>query len=112
MYRAAVAGTPKVVTANRLIDGLVVFVADGPRWVTDIKDATVFEDGPKLDEAMAFGAAEVANRKIVDPYTIDIVVVDGGPVPERLRERIRAIGPSVDYGAKERERLTTVPAGD
>lgn len=112
MYRAAIAGTPKVITANRLIDGLVVFVADGPVWVTDINDATVFEDGPRLDEAMAFGAAEVAARKIVDPYTIDIVIEDGRPVPERLRERIRAIGPSVDYGEKERERLTAAPAGD
>jgi hypothetical protein len=106
MYRAAIAGTPKVITANRLIDGLVVFIADGPGWVTDIAEATVFEDGPKLDDAMAFGAVEVAARKIVDPYTVDITIENGRPVPERLRERIRAIGPSVDYGEQERKRLT------
>jgi hypothetical protein len=111
MYRAAVAGTPKVITANRLIDGLVVFIAEGPSWVTDIVKAAVFEDGAKLDEAMAFGAAEVAARKIVDPYTIDIIIEDGRPVPERLRERIRAIGPSVDYGEQERKRLTAARPG-
>ena len=111
MYRPAVAGTPKVVTANRLIDGLVVFIADGPRWVTNIGEAKIFADGPKLDEAMAFGAAEVAARNIVDPYTIDVFVQGGKPVPERLRERIRAIGPSVDYGADERARLNAA-AGD
>ena len=105
MFKAAIAGTPKVVTANRLIDGLVIFVADGPAWVTDIAEATVFEDGPALDEALAFGAAEVAARRIVDPYAVDIRIEDGKPVPERLREFIRARGPSVDFGDEERKRL-------
>lgn len=111
MYKAAVAGTPKVVTANRLIDGLVVFVGEGPGWVTDINRAGVFGDGPELDAAMAFGTAEVAARKVVDPYTIDVTIEDGHPVPERLRERIRAIGPSVDYGEAERKRLEAAANG-
>ena len=112
MYRVALSGTPKVVTANRLLDGLVVFITDGPSWVTDIVEATVFEDGARLDEAMEFGAAEVVSRKIVDPYTIDITIENGRPVPRRLREQIRAIGPSVDYGDEERKRLAAAPAGE
>ena len=111
MYKAAVAGTPKVVTANRLIDGLVIFIGEGPGWVTDINRATVFDDGPELEAALAFGADEVAARRVVDPYTIDVVIENGRPVPERLRERIRAIGPSVDYGEAERKRLQAAANG-
>lgn len=105
MFKAASAGTPKVITANRLDDGLVIFIADGPVWVTDIAAAKVFEDGPELDAALAFGAEEVKARQILDPYAIDVRIENGEPVPERLRELIRARGPSVDFGAAERKRL-------
>ncbi len=108
MFKAASAGTRKVVTANRLIDGLVIFIGDGPAWVTDIAEASVFDDGPQLDEALAFGAAEVTARRIVDPYAVDVTIEDGRPVPERLRELIRARGPTVDYGQDERKRLAAV----
>lgn len=105
MFREATPGTKKVVTANRLIDGLVVFVGPGPDWVTEIDRAVVLEDGRALDAALEFGADEVLARKILDPYAIDVTVADGSAVPTRLRERIRAIGPSVDYGEAERRRL-------
>lgn len=105
MFKAAVAGTLKAVTANRLIDGLVVFVGEGPAWVTDIAEAATFEDGAALEEALAFGAAEAAARRIIDPYAIDVTIEDGKPVPERLRELIRARGPTVDFGEAERKRL-------
>lgn len=111
MFKAAVAGTKKVVTANRLIDGIVIFVGPDTDWVSDIKQATVFEDGPELDAALDFGTEQVAMRQIVDPYAIDVEVVGGHPIPERLRERIRAVGPSVDYGEAERKRLETARTG-
>ncbi|MBZ0230395.1 MAG: DUF2849 domain-containing protein, partial [Bauldia sp.] len=40
-----------------------------------------------------------------EPYAIDVEIVDDAPVPVRLRERIRAVGPTVDYGADEARRL-------
>lgn len=106
MYRAADKGTPKVITANRLTDGLVIFVAEGPVWVEAIAEAKVYEDGPELNAAMEFGAEEVKARKVIDPYTIDVAVEGGMPLPTRLRERIRAIGPSVPYGEAERKHLS------
>jgi hypothetical protein len=105
MFRSAVAGPQKVVTANRLIDGVVIFVGPGRHWVTDIAEAECFADGPDLDAALAFGAEEVAARKLVDPYAVDVTIENGRPVPVRLRERIRAEGPTVDYGERERRRL-------
>ena len=111
MFRAALTGTKKIVTANRLIDGIVVFVGPGPGWVTDIRQATVFDDGTDLDAALRFGAEQVAARQIVDPYAVDVDVEGGYPMPERLRERIRAVGPSVDYGDAERRRLEAARTG-
>ena len=35
------------------------------------------------------------------PIAIDIEIVDGMPVPARIRERIRAEGPTVLYGEAE-----------
>ncbi len=111
MFKAAVAGTKKVVTANRLVDGLVIFVGEGPAWVTDIKDAEIFDDGPALEAALAFGADQVKARQIVDPYAVDVTLESGSAIPERLRERIRALGPSVDYGEAERKRLEAAVNG-
>ncbi|MHA1559480.1 MAG: DUF2849 domain-containing protein [Alphaproteobacteria bacterium] len=111
MFKTALAGTKKVVTANRLIDGIVIFVGPGPGWVTDIRRATVFNDGPDLDTALHFGAEQVTARQIVDPYAVDVDVEGGCPMPERLRERIRAVGPSVDYGEAERRRLDAARNG-
>lgn len=105
MYKAAVAGTLKVITANRLIDGLVIFIGSGHKWVENIAEAEVFEDGPELDIALAVGAEDVKARKLVDPYSVDVTIEDGKPVPSRLRELIRARGPTVDYGEAERKRL-------
>jgi len=111
MFKEAVAGTKKVVTANRLIDGIVIFVGPGPGWVTDIRLANVLDDGPQLGAALAFGAEQVTIRQIVDPYAVDVGIEDGYPMPERLRERIRALGPSVDYGEAERKRLLAAGIG-
>ena len=44
-------------------------------------------------------------RIVVEPYPIDIVDVGGRPVPARIRERIRAEGPTVVYGDAEYEKL-------
>jgi sulfite reductase (NADPH) hemoprotein beta-component len=32
---------------------------------------------------------------IVDPYTIEVKVEDGLPVPAAFRERVRALGPTI-----------------
>jgi hypothetical protein len=106
MFKAAVAGPRKVITANRLSDGLVIFIGPDRTWVTDIADALTFADGPELDAGTAFGQEGVVGRFLIDPYPIDVTVTDGVPVPVRLREAIRAKGPTIVYGDAERAKLT------
>lgn len=104
MFKAATQGPQKVVTVNRLIDGKVMFLGPGNRWVMHVAEAATFDD-TTLEAAMAFGQAEIAARQVTELYPIDVEITAEGPVPVRLRERIRAEGPSVPYGEAERAAL-------
>ena len=105
MFKAASAGPQKAITANRLGDGLVVFLDAAGGWSLAIADARLVSDGPDLDEANAYAKAQHDARIVVEPYPIDIEIVDGKPVPVRLRERIRAEGPTIAYGEAEYAKL-------
>lgn len=105
MFKAAKAGPQKAITANRLSDGLVVFLDDSGGWSLSIAEARLVSDGADLDAANAYAKRQHDARIVVEPYPIDVEMVDGRPVPVRLRERIRAEGPTVVYGEAERTKL-------
>ncbi|HEY4191551.1 MAG TPA: DUF2849 domain-containing protein [Mesorhizobium sp.] len=93
----------KVLTANRLIDGEAVWYADGV-WVEAIDAAEIAGDKAgeeRLDEA---GKAASAANLVVDVNLIDVEMLDGSIHPTRLRERIRAKGPTIrnDLGKQAR----------
>jgi len=106
MFKAAKAGPQKAITANRLDDGRVVFLDDVGGWVATLVEAQLLSDGPELDKATAYAKAQHDARVVVEPYPIDVVIVDGLPVPARIRERIRAQGPTVRYGEAEYSALS------
>jgi len=108
MFKAAKAGPRKAITANRLSDGLVVFLSEAGEWSLSVGDAALFADGPELEKALAFGKEQHEARIILDPYAIDMEVVGDTARPTRLRERIRAIGPTIAYGDAERAKLSDV----
>ncbi|TBW35964.1 DUF2849 domain-containing protein [Siculibacillus lacustris] len=83
----------QVVTANRLIDGRVVFRGADGGWVETIGAAVVLEEGAAA-AAVAASAADVAARLIVEPYAIDVATEAAAIVPRTMRERIRASGPT------------------
>ncbi len=106
MFKAAKEGPAKVITANDLRGGLVVFLDQNGGWTLKIAEARVIEDGPDLEEATAYAKAQHDARIVVEPYPIDVKVTDGVPVPVRIREKIRADGgPTVVYGEAERQKL-------
>ena len=93
------------VPANRLDDGRVVFLDANGGWPLAVTEARLLSDGPELDEALAYAKAQHDDRIVVEPYAIDIAFEDGKPVPARIRERIRAEGPTVPYGELEQAKL-------
>lgn len=83
----------QIVTANRLVDGRVVFRDEDGSWVESLHAAAVAD--PATAAAMvAASAADVAARLIVDPYAVDVVRADGAYTPKTMREKIRAGGPT------------------
>ncbi|MDO9474393.1 MAG: DUF2849 domain-containing protein [Caulobacter sp.] len=82
----------KAITANRLIDGEVVFWKSG-QWIERFAEAQIFAD----DDVAGPAAVETAKGQstvIVEPYLIDIVEAPGGWAPVSYRERLRALGPT------------------
>lgn len=93
----------KLLTANRLSDGEVVWYA-GDRWAETIAEALVAPDKESAEALEAAGARALADNLVVDAALIDIEIVDGSIHPVRLRERIRAAGPTIrnDLGKQAR----------
>jgi len=94
----------KVLTANRLADGEAVWYAAGLGWLETIHGADV-ASGAAAEEALAAaGKAAFSSNEVVDVELIDVAQADGQIVPNRLRERIRAAGPStrIDLGKQAR----------
>ncbi|WP_432285439.1 DUF2849 domain-containing protein [Aminobacter sp. BA135] len=94
----------KILTANRLTDGEAVWFAADGTWAETIDVAETV--GDKVGEARleAIGKAAYDNNEVVDVNLIDVSVVNGAIQPLRLREVIRAAGPSnrLDLGKQAR----------
>jgi hypothetical protein len=91
---------PQVVTANRLSDGIVVYLAPGGGWVEFLSEAAVFPDKPALDAALVVAQASIAANQVVDAFAFDVTVTAKGPEANHIRDRIRSRGPTVhpDHG--------------
>jgi len=94
----------KVVTANRLLDGEVVWLGADKNWVGDLSRAQILETKDDLAAAMVTAGQAIADRQVVEAYDVDVVLEDGRLTPKRLRERIRAAGPTIlpDLGKQAR----------
>ncbi|WP_346900060.1 DUF2849 domain-containing protein [uncultured Roseibium sp.] len=85
----------KVVTANRLLDGEVVWLGAENNWVGELTRAKALETKEDVAAAMATAQQSIADREVVEAYEVDVVSEDGCLTPKRLRERIRAGGPTI-----------------
>ncbi len=86
--------TRHVITANRLTDGLVVYLTDGGGWEESINRARL--TGDDADKAAALetgGQGETANI-VTGVYEVEVARQGADVVPVRMRERIRAYGPT------------------
>ena len=82
---------PSVVTANRLNDGIVVYLAPDGAWTEDIVAAARAENEDEVKELEATAAEAVRERLVISVYPMPIEVKEDGTVdPISVRERIRA----------------------
>ena len=84
-----------VLTANRLQDGIVVFLAADGRWVESIEAAVVARSAEEARALHEQGARDSAANLVVEPYLAEVAEAGGRRVPARMRERVRVDGPSI-----------------
>ena len=84
----------KIVTANRLDDGLVVYL-NGAGWSECIEDARIAGDDAAADGLLAQAEGPGQEIRVIGPYLIEVARGDAAPRPVSYREAIRAQGPTV-----------------
>ncbi|HXC56079.1 MAG TPA: DUF2849 domain-containing protein [Rhizomicrobium sp.] len=85
---------PQMLTANRLVDGDVLYWKGGD-WVLSLSEADVFADAMDADAALAAAQRYVAGNVVVSPYLFDVKSDAAGIRPVKEREIIRAAGPTI-----------------
>ena len=85
----------QVMTANRLTDGVVVFLQRSGEWSEKVDDAVLALE-PEAAAALEARAAQDVNANLVTgQYLFEATRVGGKIRADHIRERIRTLGPSV-----------------
>jgi hypothetical protein len=87
----------KVLTANRLGDGIAVWLDANGEWTENLQGALVARHADAAAALEEIGKRDLSANRVVDVNIIDVVEEHGRLWPLRLRERIRAAGPTVEY---------------
>lgn len=87
--------TLQVMTANRLGDGVVVYLDARERWVETLAGALVAKTNAAADELLAIAEVAVRERLVVGPYLFAVEATETGTRPIGQREHIRSLGPTV-----------------
>ena len=85
----------EIITANRLIDGVVLFQDAAGAWSEDFAKAAVHADAAATKAALERAKEDEARDLIVEPYAVVVELRNGHYAPKALRELIRASGPTI-----------------
>lgn len=91
--------TPKVVTANHLLEGDVIYLTADDRWTRNLCEAELIDDEAHADIRLLFAAAQ--QSIVVGPYLADVEAGANGPQPTHFREDFRRTGPSNYFHGKQ-----------
>jgi hypothetical protein len=93
--------TPKVVTANHLLTGDVIYLDAQGAWQGALSQAALYHDEDSATRALA--QAVKRGRLVVGAYLADARPGANGPEPAHFREAFRATGPSNYAHGKQAE---------
>ncbi len=91
--------TPKVVTANALLEGDAVWLTEDNTWTRDIHEAELITDEAHGDLRLLEAMAQA--DKIAGAYLADARSGPDGPEPTHFREAFRTRGPSNYHHGKQ-----------
>lgn len=84
---------PKVVTANHLLEGDVIYMTASGQWSRKHEDAELFEDSNEAE--IALKKAQAQAHMLAGAYLADAQIGESGkPEPVHFREAFRTRGPS------------------
>ena len=86
--------TLKVMTANLLREGDVVYLSAKGTWSLWLRDAELVGDAEGAARLEAAAAKAVDERLVIGPYLMQVAEESGRPRPVGTREKIRAKGPT------------------
>ncbi|KQX39871.1 hypothetical protein ASD04_04260 [Devosia sp. Root436] len=89
----------EILTGNELTSGGTVYLGNSNNWVEDLQASRLFtkEEAAERDAALA---TTKAGGRIISLEIEEVTLQDGLLVPKRLRERIRARGPTAPLTLK------------
>jgi hypothetical protein len=100
---------PKVISANRLVDGIVIYMGSDGSWHESLARAKIFAAEAEAEAGLSSARADVKRNLIIDPFFVEISFADdciGQESGEKsmhalsLRNKIRACGPTIDYAPR------------
>lgn len=94
--------TPKVVTANDLLEGDVIYLTADDRWSRDHAEAELIDDEAHAEVRLIHAARQ--SGAVVGAYLADARPGTSGPEPVHFREAFRAKGPSNYAHGKQSDR--------
>ena len=97
--------TPKVVTANALIEGDVIYLNAQGQWTRDLREAELITDEARANAQLALGNCD--QSVVAGVYLMDAIMGEDGPAPTHFREVFRTRGPS-NYAHGKQVELSNV----
>ncbi len=94
--------TPKVVTANHLLEGDAIWLTDADEWTRDLAEAELIED--EAHAQLRLLHAQSQPQIAVGPYLADARQGAHGAEPTHFREAFRTRGPS-NYAHGKQEKV-------
>ncbi len=96
--------TPKIITANALIEGDVVYLTADDSWTRHLSQADLITD--EADAQLRLLQAEAQSELVVGVYLVDAIASADGPEPTHFREEFRRTGPSNYRHGKQEQALS------
>ena len=88
---------PKVICANRLADGIVVYAGHDGSWAERLGQAKIFASKADAEAGLLAAQSDAKRNLVVEPVVVEVTEDAGELRAVTLREAIRARGPTIDF---------------
>jgi hypothetical protein len=88
---------PKVISANRLADGIVVYAGRDGSWSERLSQAKIFASKAEAEAGLLVAQNDAKRNLVVEPVVVEVTEDASGLRAVTLREAIRARGPTIDF---------------